>query len=325
MTSPAEIIISTSNATIQCRLRAMFEYAGGVGLKIPPSARDPGGTASRPRPATGGRYCILPYCSGPGRPKFKPMTSTPPDMASRTARSGTAPPGTVPSRDVTLVILAGAILLLGLLAVVFPWSGVPAGLAAMGLYLCAAGTAGVQIFRTYPHRSLGWCNVVTLLRLVLTAALVAPLVAHPSPQGWTIAAVGATALALDGADGWLSRREKLVSAFGARFDMEVDAALALALALLALVQDKCGVVCLGLGLARYAFVAAGLAWPWLAAPLPPSFRRKAVCVVQMSVLIALQAPPVTPPISDGLALLALAAVAWSFAADVIWLHRTARR
>lgn len=253
------------------------------------------------------------------------MTSIPPDTISRTARTRTPPPGAVPGRDVILVILAGAMLLLGLLAVVFPWTGVPAGLAAMGLYLCAAGTAGVQILRTYPHRALGWCNVVTLLRLVLTAALVAPLVAHPSPQGWTIAAVGGTALVLDGVDGWLSRREKLVSAFGARFDMEVDAGLALVLALLALVQDKCGAVCLGLGLARYAFVLAGMALPWLAAPLLPSFRRKAVCVVQMSVLVALQAPPVAPPVSDGLALLALAAVAWSFGADVIWLHRTARR
>ena len=37
-------------------------------------------------------------------------------------------------------------------------------------------------------------------------------------------------LALDGLDGWAARRQGLVSAFGARFDMEVDALLILALA-----------------------------------------------------------------------------------------------
>jgi phosphatidylglycerophosphate synthase len=39
-------------------------------------------------------------------------------------------------------------------------------------------------------------------------------------------------LALDGLDGWLARRFGLASAYGARFDMEVDGFLILVLALL---------------------------------------------------------------------------------------------
>ena len=39
--------------------------------------------------------------------------------------------------------------------------------------------------------------------------------------------------------------------------------------------------CSALGLMRYAFVAAGWRWPALARPLPPSLRRKAVCVLQV--------------------------------------------
>ena len=39
--------------------------------------------------------------------------------------------------------------------------------------------------------------------------------------------------ALDGVDGWLARRSGIASAFGARFDMEIDALLILVLAVLA--------------------------------------------------------------------------------------------
>ncbi|MFH7468205.1 CDP-alcohol phosphatidyltransferase family protein, partial [Pseudomonas syringae group genomosp. 7] len=77
-----------------------------------------------------------------------------------------------------------------------------------------------------------------------------------------------------GVDGWLARRSGLVSRFGARFDMEVDAALALILSLHLLAGTAVGAEALVLGLARYAFVAAGLAWPWLSADLPPTDRRK---------------------------------------------------
>jgi multidrug efflux pump subunit AcrA (membrane-fusion protein) len=43
---------------------------------------------------------------------------------------------------------------------------------------------------------------------------------------------------LDGVDGWLARRHEIASRFGARFDMEVDALLILALSVLAGCGEK---------------------------------------------------------------------------------------
>jgi phosphatidylglycerophosphate synthase len=116
----------------------------------------------------------------------------------------------------------------------------------------------------------------------------------------------------------------MASAFGARFDMETDAALLLVLAVLAWQLGKAGPWVLAVGLMRYAFVAAGAAAPWLRDPLPPSFRRKAVCAVQMVALVAALAPIVAPRASALLAAAALAALCYSFAADVRWLRRHAR-
>jgi hypothetical protein len=81
---------------------------------------------------------------------------------------------------------------------------------------------------------------------------------------------------------------------------------------------------LAIALPRYAFVAAGVVVPALRRDLPPSLRRKAVCVLQMAVLAALLAPPVTPRLAVALAVSALAALVWSFARDVAWLLRRRR-
>lgn len=169
------------------------------------------------------------------------------------------------------------------------------------------------------------CNRVTLLRAALASLLcgflaVPAALAQPA-VGWGLLAVAVAALALDGVDGWLARARGEASAFGARFDMEVDAALILVLAALSWASGKAGGWVLALGLMRYAFVAAGALWPWLTRPLPPSLRRKAVCVVQVAVLAALLAPVVQPPLSEALAALALGALAWSFAIDLRWLWR----
>ena len=68
-------------------------------------------------------------------------------------------------------------------------------------------------------------------------------------------------LVLDAVDGYVARRTATVSAFGARFDMETDAFLILVLS--ACVAGQWGWWVLVLGLARYLFVAAGWALPWL--------------------------------------------------------------
>ena len=194
---------------------------------------------------------------------------------------------------------------------------------AMGCYGLAVALAIVLLRRGFPHPTLGLCNAVTLTRLALTAALLAPLV-QPTALPWAVFAIAAVALALDGVDGWLARREGRVSDFGARFDMEVDSGLALILALNAWAAGTVGPEVLLIGLPRYAFMASSLGLPWLAGPLPDRFSRKTVCVVQIGVLIVLQLPIL--PVGLGAALVAVAAASllWSFGRDVRWLwqHRT---
>jgi hypothetical protein len=91
------------------------------------------------------------------------------------------------------------------------------------------------------------------------------------------------------------------------------------LAALAWQFGKAGVWVLLAGLLRYLFVAAGWLWPPFSRPLEPSGRRKTVCVVQIVGLIVAIAPPIQPPLSNGIAAASLLALTWSFAVDVRWL------
>ena len=133
----------------------------------------------------------------------------------------------------------------------------------------------------------------------------------------------AAALALDAIDGWLARRLRLVTAFGARFDVEVDALLLLILALLVWQTHQVAAWVLVVGLLRYGFVLAGLVLPWLSAALPPSRRRKAICAQQGVTLLVCLLPPVPPALASALAAIAVAALILSFALDVYWLARQA--
>ncbi len=182
---------------------------------------------------------------------------------------------------------------------------------------------------SFGHARLGACNVVTHLRGSLAALLAMPLAAPQAladpAVGWAVFGLGLTVLCLDGVDGWLARRGGMASAFGARFDMEVDSLLALALAVLALASGAAGPAVLVLGLARYAFWAASLVLPWLAAPLPPRFSRKAVCVVQLGTLLALQAPVLPASVGHAAAFAAAGLLAWSFWVDIRWLSARAAR
>lgn len=205
---------------------------------------------------------------------------------------------------------AGLALPLSAVAVVVVATAVAAGLMLRGI--AQSGASGFAP-----------CHRVTLVRAGLVGLLTGVLAAPQTlpALGWTVLGLALVALALDGVDGWLARRQGTASAFGARFDMEVDAALIAVLAGLAWVGGKAGAWVLALGLMRYGFVAAARVWPWLAAPLPHSLRRKAVCVLQVAVLAALMAPVLVPPATTVMAAGALAALTWSFAVDVLWLWR----
>lgn len=134
---------------------------------------------------------------------------------------------------------------------------------------------------------------------------------------WIVGALGA--LALDGVDGRLARRLGQTSAFGARFDMETDAATVLGLSLMVWLCDQAGPWVLATGLMRYIFVGGGWVCPALAAPMPPRKRRQAICVVQVAVLILTVVPGVPPEWASPLCLGGLAGLVYSFAVDIAWL------
>jgi phosphatidylglycerophosphate synthase len=169
--------------------------------------------------------------------------------------------------------------------------------------------------------SFGPADWVTGLRAVLTAGLATMLIPSAPPDAALAVVVGSVAAALDGVDGWIARRTRTASAFGARFDMETDTLLILVLSALVWRAGKAGVWVLASGLMRYAFVAAASIWPWLQEPLEPSRRRQAICVVQIVGLLVALLPSLGAPEAAAVAAMALAALAWSFLVDILWLWR----
>lgn len=183
----------------------------------------------------------------------------------------------------------------------------------------------------HPHDRFGAANAVTLFRLALAGGLVvligqdawaAPWNA-PGNQalGWTAVVLATVTAVLDACDGPLARRSGLASAFGARFDMETDAALIVVLCVGVWLAGQAGPWVLAAGLMRYAFVAAARVWPWLAAPLAPSRRRQTVCVVQITTLIVCLGPIISPAVATPLAAASIALLGLSFAIDIRTLAR----
>jgi phosphatidylglycerophosphate synthase len=116
--------------------------------------------------------------------------------------------------------------------------------------------------------------------------------------------LAAVALALDPVDGWLARRTGTVTAFGARFDGEVDAFLILALSVH--VAPACGAWVLAIGAARYLFLAGEWLVPWMRAPLPPRRWRKVVAATQGVVLTVAAAAVLPLALTQALLVAALA-------------------
>lgn len=229
-------------------------------------------------------------------------------------------------RDAARALAAGAFGLLALAFGTVAATGVQAWFAAKAFALFGLGAACVWhgLAAHAPHAQLGAANRVTLARLVLVALLAAAIgepAALARGMAWAAVLLATLAALLDAVDGPLARRSGLASTFGARFDMETDALLILVLSALVLQFGKAGPWVLAAGGMRYAFVLAARAWPWLDAPLPPSGRRKTVCVLQIVALIVCLGPIVPHPASAALAAASLAMLAWSFAIDIVWLAR----
>jgi phosphatidylglycerophosphate synthase len=176
----------------------------------------------------------------------------------------------------------------------------------------------------HPFARFGSANQITTLRALLVALLVC-LIGEPRAPALAASAAAASVVVtlLDGVDGWLARRHRIASDFGARFDLEIDALLILALSVLAWQFGKAGAWVVLSGAFRYVFVAAGALWSWLQAPLPRSRRRQTICVMQIVALTLVVVPAVEPPVSAALAAIALGALVYSFLADTLWLWRRA--
>jgi phosphatidylglycerophosphate synthase len=171
---------------------------------------------------------------------------------------------------------------------------------------------------------LGPANRVTLGRAVLAMPVLA-LALHPATLDdrvrWWIIGVSTVVLIFDGVDGRVARRTGTETPFGARFDMELDAALLMALSLLVWRDGRVGVWVLLIGLMRYGFVAASWIWPALGRELPESFRRKLVCVVQGVALLVALGPIVSDTMATAASAVGLIALTYSFAVDVRWALR----
>ncbi len=167
----------------------------------------------------------------------------------------------------------------------------------------------------------GPASWVTLARATLAvgvAALVADSFAHDTPVALLVT-LASIALALDALDGWVARRTGTTSAFGARFDGEVDAFLIGALSVY--VASEYGPWVLAIGAARYLFGAGEWLVPWMRAPLPPRRWRKVVAATQGIVLTIAAAEILPRDITQALLAVALALLTVSMVECTWWLWR----
>jgi phosphatidylglycerophosphate synthase len=224
-----------------------------------------------------------------------------------------------------VVAVAGAAALAGLETV-----DVSAVLAAPVVYVAGAA---LLLWRWRSGTGFGVANTVTLTRLIGTSWLVvlataAAVAGLGRPGQIVVVAIGACCLLLDSVDGRLARDRGEASQFGARFDMEIDAAMLLVLSVGIAALGLAGWWVIGIGLMRYASAVAS----WLVPPLRTrvfySFARKVVAAIQaIALLFALLVGvvPVIPHwVSTTVLAVALALLCWSFGRDIVWQLTTGR-
>ena len=211
--------------------------------------------------------------------------------------------------------LAGQLVLLGVLSWA-PGLGAAGWLTGVAFGVILAGALHHGLHRS-GQSTLGPANRVTLARSVLVGAVAALAVDSltGSVSVSLMVTLAGVALLLDAVDGRVARRTRTSSPLGARFDMEVDAFLILALCLA--LARPIGLWVLSIGAMRYAFVVAGRLLPWLNAPLPPRFSRKVVAAVQGIVLVVVLAEVLPTWLAVTALLVALALLSWSFGLSLI--------
>lgn len=205
-----------------------------------------------------------------------------------------------------------------------------ARIVGLGVAAWSVGIACVVIMNVILARALvhhGACRMgpaggVTLTRATLAcgvAALTADSFWRSAPVTMTLVGLAVVALILDAVDGSVARHTGTASAFGARFDMEVDAFLILVLSMY--VARSAGLWVLALGAARYALGAATALLPWLRASVPPRYWGKVVAAM-VGIVLTVAAADVLPRYVAAAALVAsLGLLAESFGHEVWWLWR----
>jgi phosphatidylglycerophosphate synthase len=219
---------------------------------------------------------------------------------------------------------AGAIAQVTLLAALGTTVGLSRSGWAVGLACGVLTNTGVARGLARQARALGPADLVTLTRVTLAGG-VAALVADAffrEPAVEPLLALTVAALMLDAVDGWVARRTRSASTFGARFDGEADAFLILVLSVY--VARSAGGWVLAIGAARYVFLVAGWGMPWMRAQLPPRYWRKVVAATQGIVLTVVAADVVPHPLAYAALGAALALLAESFGRDILWLWRHRR-
>lgn len=217
---------------------------------------------------------------------------------------------------------AGGLLHFGLI----PIASVLAVLAVL-----VAGTTLVGLYRR--QSSLGWANGLTLARLVgvsWTAALSLTWLMTPPPSRTGVAllvVVVVVCLILDGLDGRVARVRGEVDEFGARFDMETDAALIMLLCIAVAAQGSVGWWVLVIGLARYGYWLCSLRVSALKLPVAPSLLRRTVAVgqsVAMLICLILGVSAIAPGwLPSAVTGIALTGLAWSFVSVTVHQLRAA--
>jgi phosphatidylglycerophosphate synthase len=168
---------------------------------------------------------------------------------------------------------------------------------------------------------------VTLTRAVLSGVVAALVVGSffGPDRVTTMVALATVALLLDAVDGQVARHTGTTSAFGARFDLEVDAFLILVLSVY--VANTTGWWVLASGAARYVFVAAKVVLPWLRGTVPPRFWCKVVAAVQGVVLTVVMADVLPATVAQVALAVSLVLLAESFGREAwqLWCAQPERR
>ncbi|HYQ62524.1 CDP-alcohol phosphatidyltransferase family protein [Actinophytocola sp.] len=218
--------------------------------------------------------------------------------------------------------LTGFVYLLALLGVLAATTGLDAAGWLAGV-ACGAGLAALltRALTRHSRVGLGPADSVTLARAVLAcgaAALTVDSFGGQAPAA-ILVTLSTVALVLDGVDGRVARCTDTTSAFGARFDMEVDAFLIMVLSVY--VARESGWWVLAMGLARYAFVAAGWVLPWLRGPLPPRQWARVVSAIVGVVLTVAAADILPDAVTTAMLLVALGLLVESFGRSVwgLWV------